>query len=426
VAPYSTPDPALDGLVQPVSWSSIEPATEPLEFEQLPFDHPLYVLYSSGTTGAPKCIVHGAGGTLLQHLKELVLHTDVGRGDRIFFATTCGWMMWNWLVSGLAAGAAIVLYDGSPSHPNASVLFDMVDVESVSVFGTSAGHITAMEKQNLAPARTHRLTSLRTILSTGSPLSPAGFEYVYNHVKNDVRLSSISGGTDIVSCFALGNPIGPVWPGELQCRGLGMSVEVHDERGAPLVGEKGELTCTKAFPSMPIYFWNDPDGEKYRRAYFDKRSNVWRHGDFAELTPHDGMIIHGRSDAVLNPGGVRIGTAEIYRCVGNIKEVHDSIAVGQEHQGDIRIVLFVRLATEGATLDDDLRKRIRTAIRTGASPRHVPAKILQVPDIPRTRSGKIVEVAVREAIHDRPVPNLGALANPESLHEFRERPELNV
>ena len=425
VVPYVNDNPSLDGLITPTRYDELEAAPAELEFAQLPFDHPLYILYSSGTTGVPKCIVHGAGGTLLQHLKEHVLHTNLKLGDRLFYFTTCGWMMWNWLVSGLATGAAIVLYDGSPFHPDANILFDMTDEESITVFGTGAGYINALQKAGVAPAKTHRLNSLNAMLSTGSPLSQENFDYVYSDIKSDLCLSSISGGTDIVSCFALGNPIGPVWRGELQCRGLGMAVDVFDEQGQSMASGKGELVCTKPFPSMPLGFWNDESGEKYHRAYFDVFPNVWRHGDFAEHTSHGGMIIHGRSDTVLNPGGVRIGSAEIYRQANALPEVVESLAIGQQWDDDVRVVLFVVLA-EGRDLEDALANRIKQAIRTGASPRHVPAKIIAVQDIPRTRSGKLCELAVREVVHGREVTNAHAMANPESLEHFRERRELTT
>jgi acetoacetyl-CoA synthetase len=394
-----------------------------IAFEQLPFDHPLYILYSSGTTGLPKCILHGAGGTLLQHLKELVLHTDLKGGDRMFYYTTCGWMMWNWLVSSLAAGTAVVLYDGSPVHPKRDILFDLAEQERLTVFGTSAKYLAMIEKEGLAPRDSHELNSLRTILSTGSPLAPQGFDYVYEKVKRDVCLSSISGGTDIVSCFALGNPIAPVYRGEIQTRGLGMQVEIFNETGQPVRGEKGELVCARPFPSMPLGFWNDPGGEKFHSAYFEEYPGVWRHGDWAELTAHDGLIIYGRSDATLNPGGIRIGTAEIYRQVERFDEVVESLVVGQEWRGDVRIVLFVRLR-DGISLSRDLKQRIGRCIRENASPHHVPRKILQVADIPRTISGKITELAVREVVHGRPVKNRDALANPEALELFRNLPEL--
>ena len=392
-----------------------------------PFDHPMYIMYSSGTTGLPKCMVHGAGGTLLQHLKELVLHTDLRRDDRIFYYTTCGWMMWNWLVSSLAVGATVVLYDGAPFAPDQDSLWTMAEEERVTVFGTSAKYLAMAEKLGVEPARTHDLGALRAILSTGSPLAPPSFDYVYQHVKRDVQLSSISGGTDIISCFALGNPAGPVWRGELQCRGLGMAVDVFDESGQPVRGEPGELVCTKPFPSMPVAFWNDPDGSNYRSAYFDTFPGVWRHGDWAELTEHGGLIITGRSDATLNPGGVRIGTAEIYRQVEQLPEVLESLVIGQDIVSDgtmdVRIVLFVRLAPN-ETLTDELRDRIRRQVREGASPYHVPKVIVQVADIPRTISGKITELAVRDVVHGRPVKNTDALANPQALDLFRGLKEL--
>ena len=396
---------------------------QPLRFERTAFNDPLYILYSSGTTGVPKCIVHGAGGTLLQHLKEHRLHSDVRDGDRLFYFTTLGWMMWNWLVSGLAAGATLLLYDGSPFAGRGRVLFDLADAEGMTHFGTSAKFIDAAAKMGLKPRETHRLDKLRAVLSTGSPLVPEGFDYVYNEVKSDVCLSSISGGTDIVSCFVLGNPAGPVWRGEIQAKGLGMAVEVFDEEGKSVIGEKGELVCTRPFPSMPIGFWNDPDGTKYRAAYFEKYPNVWRHGDWCEITQHGGVVIYGRSDAVLNPGGVRIGTAEIYRQVEQLDAVVESLVIGQEWQGDVRVVLFVKLR-DGAALSEELAASIRRRIRENTTPRHVPAKILQVVDIPRTKSGKIVELAVREVVHGRPVKNLEALANPEALEHFKKRPEL--
>ena len=388
-----------------------------LAFAQLPFRHPLYILFSSGTTGVPKCIVHSAGGTLLQHLKEHNLHCGLVEGERLFYFTTCGWMMWNWLVSGLAVGATLCLFDGSPFHPDGNVLFDYAQAERFAVFGTSAKYIDAVRKGGFTPRTTHDLSSLRLMTSTGSPLSPEGFSFVYEGIKPDVQLASISGGTDIVSCFVLGIPLRPVWRGEIQGPGLGLAMDVWDEDARPVRGEKGELVCTKAFPSMPVMFWNDPDGAKYRAAYFERFDNIWCHGDFAEWTSHDGIVIHGRSDATLNPGGVRIGTAEIYNQVEQLEEVAEALCIGQDWDDDVRVVLFVRLAP-GKVLDEALEKTIRTKIRTGASPRHVPAKIVEVADIPRTKSGKIVELAVREVVHGRPVKNKEALANPEALELF--------
>jgi acetoacetyl-CoA synthetase len=426
VVPYLRAKPDLSGISGAVGWDDFLASSSTAEappFHRLPFDHPLYIMYSSGTTGLPKCMVHGAGGTLLQHLKELALHTDLGPDDRIFYFTTCGWMMWNWLVSSLAVGATVVLYDGAPLAPSPTILWDMAQEERVSVFGTSAKYLALAEKEKLEPARTHALPALRAVLSTGSPLAIHSFEYVYRSVKRDLHLASISGGTDIISCFALGNPIAPVWAGELQTRGLGMAVEIFDQRGQPLYGEPGELVCTRPFPSMPIAFWNDPDGSKYRSAYFEAFPGVWRHGDWGRITAHDGLVIEGRSDATLNPGGVRIGTAEIYRQVEQLDEVVESLVVGQDWDGDVRVVLFVRLR-EGMSLDPVLCDRIVRRIREHASPHHVPRKILQVRDIPRTISGKISELAVREVVHGRPVRNQDALANPMALEEFRDRPEL--
>lgn len=424
VIPHSGDKFSTKGIKNAVSWPDfLGEQNHPIEFVPTAFDHPLYIMYSSGTTGVPKCIVHGAGGTLIQHLKELVLHTDLKREDKIVYYTTCGWMMWNWLVSSLAVGATVVLYDGSPFHPDGNVLWDLVDEVGVTILGTSAKWIAAIEKAGIKPRHSHKLTTLKTILSTGSPLADESFDFVYRDVKDRVMLSSISGGTDIVSCFALGCPLLPVYRGELQCRGLGLKVEIFDENGKSLRGEKGELVCTAPFPSMPVGFWNDPDGQKYHNAYFSKFPGIWAHGDHALLTEHDGIVIYGRSDAVLNPGGVRIGTAEIYRQVEQLPEVLESIAVGQDWDNDVRVILFVRLR-EGITLDEPLRARIKKQIRDNTTPRHVPAKILQVSDIPRTISGKIVELAVREAIHGRPVRNTDALANPAALGHFRNRTEL--
>lgn len=397
--------------------------TPALEFAQLPFDFPLYIMYSSGTTGAPKCIVHSVGGTLLQHLKEHQLHTDVKPEDTLFYFTTCGWMMWNWLVSGLASGATLVLYDGSPFAPQPASLIDMIDEEEISIFGTSAKYIAALEKEGIVPRESHKLTHLKAILSTGSPLSHESFRYVYRDVKSDVCLSSISGGTDIVSCFALGNPNLPVYEGELQCFGLGMAVAIWNDAGQSVVEEKGELVCTKPFPSCPIAFWADENGEKFHAAYFDTYPNIWAHGDYGEVTANGGIVIHGRSDAVLNPGGVRIGTAEIYRQVEKVEAVVDSICIGQQWDDDVRVVLFVVLR-EGLSLDDELIKTIRSTIRANTTPRHVPAKVIQVADIPRTISGKIVELAVRKIVHGEAVKNTDALANPEALAHFTNLPEL--
>ncbi|TIT36476.1 MAG: acetoacetate--CoA ligase [Mesorhizobium sp.] len=398
-------------------------AVKPVTFERLPFSHPLYILFSSGTTGSPKCIVHSAGGTLIQHVKEHRLHAGLGDGDRFFYFTTCGWMMWNWLVSGLASGATLLLYDGSPFYPDGNVLFDLADAEKMTFFGTSAKFIDSVRKAGLKPIRSHDLSTVRAISSTGSPLSPEDFRFVYDGIKKDVHLASVSGGTDIVSCFVLGVPIEPVWTGEIQGPGLGLAVDVRDDDGKPVRQAKGELVCTKAFPSMPIGFWNDPDGKKYQAAYFERFDNVWCHGDFAEWTGHGGMVIHGRSDATLNPGGVRIGTAEIYNQVEQMPEILEALCIGQDFDNDVRVVLFVRLAA-GVQLDEDLEKRIRAKIRAGASPRHVPARIVAVSDIPRTKSGKITELAVRDVVHGRAIKNKEALANPEALELFRNLPQL--
>jgi acetoacetyl-CoA synthetase len=429
VIPYVHAEPDLGplGVAVPkvTRWDSFGTQGRSLEFTALPFNHPLYVLYSSGTTGVPKCIVHGAGGTLLQHAKEHVLHTDMKRSDRIFYFTTCGWMMWNWLASALATGATLILYDGSPFHPNAGALWRMAQEERITIFGTSAKYIAAMEKSSFVPAHSVDLPSLRTILSTGSPLLPDGFDYVYRSIKSDVQLASISGGTDIVSCFALGCPTRPVHRGELQCRGLGMRVEIFDDQGRPLRGERGELVCTAPFPCMPVRFWNDPDGRKYRAAYFERFPGVWHHGDYAALTDDDGIVIYGRSDAVLNPGGVRIGTAEIYSAVEALDEVLEALAVGQDWDKDVRVILFVRLKPD-SILDEALRKKIVNTIRASTTPRHVPAKIIAVPDLPRTLSGKLTELAVRNVIHGLPVKNVDALANPQALQHFRDLPDLST
>ena len=427
VVPYTTAAPDLSAVADAVTLDEFTAGTSPaaIEFERLPFDHPLYIMYSSGTTGAPKCIVHGAGGTLLQHVKELALHSDVKRGERILYFTTCGWMMWNWQVSALAREATLALYDGSPFHPDGNALFDYVAEEGIETFGTSAKYIDAVKKAGLVPARTHDLSKLRAILSTGSPLVPESFDFVYGSIKRDVCLSSISGGTDIISCFVLGNPAAPVHRGEIQCLGLGLDVHAFDDEGRSVVGEKGELVCTRAFPSMPVGFWNDPDGRKYHDAYFARFGNVWCHGDYVEITERGGVVIYGRSDAVLNPGGVRIGTAEIYRQVEQLDEVVEALVVGQQWDGDVRVVLFVVLRG-GTELDEALESRIRSHIRANATPRHVPARIVQVADIPRTRSGKITELAVRDVVHGREVKNKEALANPEALEQFAGRVELAV
>ena len=422
----------LAGVPHAITWREFVKSFNPgaIAFERLPFDHPLAILYSSGTTGVPKCIVHAAGGTLLQHIKEHRLHSDLKPDDRLFFFTTCGWMMWNWLATAIASGVTLLLYDGSPFVRQARILWDLADEEGMTHFGTSAKYIDAIKKAGLVPRKDYRLSTVRVVLSTGSPLAPEGFDYVYQCIKSDVCLSSISGGTDIMSCFALGCPTRPVWRGELQCRGLGMKVEAYDEDGksiAPGSKARGELVCTATFPSMPLGFWNDPGGAKYHAAYFERFPGIWCHGDYVELTEHDGMIIYGRSDATLNPGGVRIGTAEIYRQVEQLDEVVEALVIGQTWPpgdiGDVRVVLFVRLR-EGLSLDEPLIDKIKKHIRLNTTPRHVPAKVVQVIDIPRTKSGKIVELAVRNVVHGEPVRNVEALANPEALEQFRDRAEL--
>ena len=414
-----------ESLVKTVAWQQfLIPATS-TNFVPMPFASPLYILFSSGTTGKPKCIIHGAGGTLLQHLKELGLHTDLSKADNLCFYTTCGWMMWNWMVSALALGATLTLYEGSPNYPDAHRLFEVLEQEKVTVFGTSAKFIASVEKASIKPNATHQLPALKTILSTGSPLLPSHYDFVYQHIKSTVQLASISGGTDILSCFALGNPLLPVYRGELQCLGLGMDVKVFNEQGQSVIEERGELVCTNAVPCMPVGFWNDPDKTNYRQAYYKRFPGIWTHGDFAEITAHHGLIIYGRSDTVLNPGGVRIGTAEIYRQLEQIPEIIDSVVIGQNWQADVRIVLFVQLKPD-LVLDDTLKATICQTLRHNASPRHVPAIILQVPEIPRTINGKVVELAVKQVVQGETVTNLQSLANPTALDYFKNRQELKL
>jgi len=423
IARFIDEDNAAPAPKDTVAWDDFRVAGAALDFLPVDFNHPLYIMYSSGTTGVPKCIVHGHGGSLLQHLKEHVLHTDISVADRLFYFTTCGWMMWNWLVSGLASGATLILYDGSPFFDGGHVLWKMAERERVTVFGTSAKYISALEKAGVRPRDDYELPHLRAVLSTGSPLAPESFDFVYDAVGADLQLASIAGGTDLLSCFALGNPVLPVRRGELQCRGLGMAVQIFDDAGTAVVGQHGELVCTRPFPSAPVCFWNDPGNTRYKAAYFERYPGIWAHGDFAELTCDGGLIIHGRSDAVLNPGGVRIGTAEIYRQVEKLDEVIESIAIGQNWDEDVRVVLFVVLRPD-LVLDDELRDHIRKVIRDNTTPRHVPAKIVAVGEIPRTKSGKIVELAVRSVVHGETVKNTEALANPEALENFRDIAEL--
>ncbi len=428
VVPYLHPAPDISDLDNAMLFGDFETDSDDLEFVQLPFDHPLYILYSSGTTGKPKCIVHGAGGTLLQHIKEQLLHTDVKRQDRLFFFTTCGWMMWNWLASGLASGCTLILYDGSPFYPDVNAMWKLADSLKISIFGTSARFISACAKVGLIPRQENDLSGIRTILTTGSPLAPENFDYVYQDIKADIMLSSISGGTDIVSCFVLGNPMRPVYRGEIQGAGLGMAVDVYDDEfndAAPVRGKRAELVCTRPFPSMPLGFWNEPDDRRYHASYFSRFQDVWAQGDYAEITENDGIIIYGRSDTVLNPGGVRIGTSEIYRQVEKKDEVLESLCIAQKWDGDVRVVLFVMLR-EGVELTDQLKASIRQTIKENTTSRHVPKKIIAVPDIPRTMSGKIVELAVRDMVHGDEIKNTEALANPESLEFFRNIGELET
>ena len=426
VVPKLSAQAALGGIETAVPWQScVNGDVKALHFEPRSFNDPLFILYSSGTTGVPKCIVHGIGGTLIQHAKEHVLHTDISRNDRFFYFTTCGWMMWNWLVSGLARGATLILYDGSPFARDGRRLIDAIDEERITVFGVGAKYLGALQKSGVVPAESHDLNTLKTVLSTGSPLPHEGFEWVYQAFKPDLHLASISGGTDIVSCFAGGVPTLPVYAGQLQAAGLGMATAIWNESGEPVEGEKGELVCTQSFPSCPVGFWRDTDGSKFYAAYFDRWPGVWAHGDYGEKTAAGGFVIHGRSDAVLNPGGVRIGTAEIYRQVERVPEVLDSVVVGQNWQNDVRVVLFLVLR-DGVALDESLTARIRSEIRTNTTPRHVPAKVIQVADIPRTISGKIAELAVRKVIHCEQIGNQDALANPEALALFAALPELSV
>jgi len=425
VLPYTEENPDIRGLPNAIPYKDFKSskANLEIEFEQLPFGHPIYIMYSSGTTGLPKCLVQSAGGILVHHLKELMLHADLKREDTVFYFTTCGWMMWNWLVSSISLGATLVLFDGHPFYPEPGALWKVAQDEKITLFGTSAGYIAALQNAGVKPGKTYDLSPLKAVLSTGSPLSVEGFDYIYQAVKSDLQLASISGGTDLNGCFALGNPMAPVYSGELQCRGLAMKVMAFDEKGSPVINRQGELVCTAPFPSMPIYFWNDPDGKKYHEAYFDVYPDVWRHGDYILITKRGGVVIYGRSDATLNPGGVRIGTAEIYRQVDRIKEIEDCIVVGQNWKNDVRVVLFVQMA-EGYELTDTVINKIKNVIRANASPRHVPALVLAVPDIPYTHNMKKVELAVKKVIHNEPVLNKDALKNPEALDYYANIIEL--
>ncbi len=425
VVPFTQENPDISNVANSVLYNNFKSSESGLqiEFEQLPFDHPLYIMYSSGTTGLPKCMVQGAGGVLIHHIKELMLHTDLKQKDKIFYFTTCGWMMWNWLTSSLAVGATIVLFDGNPFYPAPGALWEMAQDEKITIFGTSAGYIAALRKASVIPGKEYNLAPLKTVLSTGSPLSVEDFEYVYKKIKEDIQLSSIAGGSDLNGCFALGNPMAPVYAGELQRRGLGMKVEAFDENATPIINRQGELVCTAPFPSIPIYFWNDFDNTKYNSAYFEGYPNVWTHGDFIEINDHGGVVMLGRSDATLNPGGVRIGTAEIYRQIEQIEEIEDSVVVGQNRDNDVRVILFVKMA-KGYELTEELIRKIKMTIRASASPRHVPAKILTVPDIPYTHNMKKVELAVKKVIHNQPVLNKDSLKNPEVLDYFANRKEL--
>ena len=425
VVPYTEQDPDISGVPNAIQYRDFRSSDSNLEieFEQLPFDHPLYIMYSSGTTGLPKCMVQSAGGILIFQLKELILHTDLKRKDHIFYFTTCGWMMWNWLISSLGVGATIILFDGNPFHPDPGALWKLAQEEKMTIFGTSAGYIAALQNSGVRPSKSYDLTPLKAILSTGSPLSVEGFEFIYQGIKGDLQLASISGGSDLNGCFALGNPMGPVYAGELQCRGLAMKVEAFDNRGQSIINQQGELVCTGPFPSMPIYFWDDPDGKKYHSAYFDVYPNIWRHGDFIEINDRGGVVIFGRSDTTLNPGGVRIGTAEIYRQMEQLEEIEDSLVVGQEWKNDVRVILFVQMV-EGFELTEELINKIKNIIRTNASPRHVPAKILSVPEVPYTLNMKKVELAVKKVIQGQEVLNKDALRNPEVLDYYANLREL--